>query len=217
MTIYYVYAYLRSKDSPIAKAGTPYYIGKGKGNRAYSDLHTVPVPKDRSNIVFLETGLTEIGALAIERRMIRWYGRTFEGGILRNTQEGGTGGRQPDHILKKISNTMKGKCAGEKNPGYGKHPFRNLTPEQLKIVKEKMARFGEQNGMYGKPRSEEFKKLIKQRNSTKPIYCPQTETVYISQMEASRQLGIKQGDIANMLAGRQKTVKGYTFTFHIDQ
>ena len=29
MTIYYVYAYLRSKDSPNAKAGTPYYIGKG--------------------------------------------------------------------------------------------------------------------------------------------------------------------------------------------
>ena len=29
MSIYYVYAYLRSKDSTIAPKGTPYYIGKG--------------------------------------------------------------------------------------------------------------------------------------------------------------------------------------------
>lgn len=39
--IYYVYAYIRSKDSDTAKAGTPYYIGKGKHKRAFSKAHTV--------------------------------------------------------------------------------------------------------------------------------------------------------------------------------
>jgi len=87
---YYVYAYLRSKDSKIAKAGTPYYIGKGKNRRAWSKLHSVSVPNDKNKIVFLETSLSEIGALAIERRLICWWGRKDLGiGILYNKTDGG--------------------------------------------------------------------------------------------------------------------------------
>lgn len=108
MLIYYVYAYLRSD-------GTPYYIGKGKGKRSHSHDHTVKLPKDKSRIVFLEKNLTNIGACALERRYIKWYGRKDLGtGILRNRTFGGDGntGSRSLEWRKNHSEKMK----GENNP-----------------------------------------------------------------------------------------------------
>lgn len=87
MFIYYVYAYINQKTN------LPYYIGKGKGDRAYRKHKHISVPNDKSKIVILETNLSNIGACAIERRLIRWYGRKGidVNGILLNIAEGGEG------------------------------------------------------------------------------------------------------------------------------
>lgn len=103
---YYVYAYLRKSDN------TPYYIGKGKGARAWADHNSITVPNNKK-IVILEQNLTDIGALAIERRMIRWWGRKdINTGILLNQTDGGDGseGRITTNITKqRITSAKSGK------------------------------------------------------------------------------------------------------------
>jgi hypothetical protein len=85
MPIYYIYAYLRQN-------GTPYYIGKGSGRRAWSKVRVVSQPTDKNRIVIMENNLTEIGALALERRYIKWWGRKDDNsGILHNRSDGGDG------------------------------------------------------------------------------------------------------------------------------
>jgi len=86
VTKYYTYAYLRED-------GTPYYIGKGKGKRYYSnDGKPCVVPKDRDRIIFLKKNITEDEAYKHEIYMISVFGRIDNGtGILRNKSDGGEG------------------------------------------------------------------------------------------------------------------------------
>ena len=72
--------------------GTPYYVGKGTGYRAYSKDRTIKPPKDLSRIIFHAQNLTEEEAFAIEIEQIKKYGRVNNNtGILRNLTDGGEG------------------------------------------------------------------------------------------------------------------------------
>jgi len=149
MNEYYVYMYLRED-------GTPYYIGKGKGNRAYrkhrSGMRVKVPPKDR--IIFALKNLTERQAFDNEREFIKWYGRKDNNtGILRNLTNGGEGPSGfilSEESKRKISEANKGKI---------------ISAETRRKISE--ANKGQISWQKGIPVSEESKRKISEANKGK--------------------------------------------------
>jgi hypothetical protein len=129
---FYIYAYLRYTDSATGLAGTPYYIGKGSKKRAWQRHGNVATPKLSQHIVILAHNLTEIGAFALERRYIKWYGRkNNKTGILHNRTDGGEGtcgnSRPSPHRGKSRSKAFAHKVSNARSNLYQDIKERNKT------------------------------------------------------------------------------------------
>ena len=102
MKEFYVYEWLRED-------GTPYYVGKGKGNRAF-DSNRRFSPEDETRIRIVRDGMTEIDAFNLEiERIILWGRKDLGTGILYNQSDGGRGG-----------NSIAGKSESEIKKIYAK-------------------------------------------------------------------------------------------------
>jgi group I intron endonuclease len=232
---FYVYAYLRSKDSERGVKYSPYYIGKGCGKRAFEKYgRTVPAPVDNSYIVFVEEGLTEIEAFSLEAYCIQSYGRIDLGdGILRNRTDGGEGTSGlvvSEETRCKLSDMRR----GENHPSRGKRG--ELSPRwgkpRSEETKRKMseARQGEKHPLWGKKHSEESRKKMSEARTGK-IFSEETkrnmklaQTKYLYELvdpdgevyitdnltDFSKQYGLHNGRLNMVVNGKAPHYKKWT-------
>lgn len=152
---FYVYAYLRAKESINGPVGSIYYIGKGKGKRAYTKNRIeIGKPKDRKDIIFLSENMSNTDAKQAEMLLIYQYGRIDLGtGSLRNKTNGGEGSsgrvlseqsiinaseaqknkpkKECEHCTKYVDNRNFAKWHGGKcklSPNYVKPPKQKRPP-----------------------------------------------------------------------------------------
>jgi hypothetical protein len=108
---FYVYIWLRDD-------GTPYYVGKGRADRAFTNKHHIPHRPDDPERILVQEYITEAEAFEAEIFFIDYYGRINSGtGCLRNQTEGGVGSsgyKHTDETKKIMSRIHKGKTITEK-------------------------------------------------------------------------------------------------------
>ena len=175
---FYTYAYLREDR-------TPYYIGKGQGNRAYKRKRgEIYPPRDKSRVILLKQNITEQEAFKHEIYMIAVFGRKDLGtGILHNRTDGGEGTsnvirdenwkknqklsqekrfRDIDQ-RKKMSNSIKKwwRTPEVKNKLISSFKNKKLSKEHKNNLSESMKKFYEQNPHYKKQKSEYQSNFLK--------------------------------------------------------
>ena len=154
---FYVYVYLRKSDL------TPYYIGKGKGRRAWRADHNVKVPTDLVRIKIIAHNLYEHEALLLEKKLIALYGRKdLNSGILRNMTDGGDGvtGYWTDDRKAEFSSSRR----GDKNPMYGK-----VGTGRSGEKNHNYGKLGKDNPLFGRQRPEHSALMTGELNPMKRL------------------------------------------------
>jgi hypothetical protein len=190
---FYVYAFLRGSDSVRGKRMSPYYIGKGCGNRAWSNLgRKAKKPTDPSRIVILRRDLAEDTAYEWETFYIAHYGRIDKcTGILWNMTDGGDG--------------VRGSAAPSRRFTGGRH-----SQETRRMYSE--TRRGSGNSHYGKKHSIKAKGIMRMRH-TKYLYqlIDKNGDVYMTESlrDFCGQYKLCRRSLSRLLKGERDSYQGW--------
>jgi hypothetical protein len=159
--MFYTYFWLRED-------GTPYYVGKGKGQRAYrsgcptlSSCDGYLTVTDFSRIIIQEQP-SEEEAFEVEKFFIAYYGRKDLGtGVLRNLTDGGEG--QSGAVVSKESRHKKSQSLlGHKTSAVTRHKIGLANKGKPSANAGKI---GSENHMFGKHTSAKQKEAVRKANS----------------------------------------------------
>ena len=206
---YYTYAYLREDR-------TPYYIGKGKGNRVHiKNKKDIKPPKDKSRILILKQNLTEQEAFRHEVYMIAVFGRKDLGtGILHNRTDGGEGCSgiiRTDEWKGKISKANRGKTRSEETKRKISEAKKNPPKETRRRLSE--SKKGENHPNYGKTFSEKTKKKlsIKKEKYNYIIFSITEDITYLTNNLKGfcKEHSLCRNHLSKTLIGKYKQHKGF--------
>ena len=213
--IYYVYEHIRLDKME------PFYIGKGKGERAYdlyrNDHHDAITDKYGHAVVIIADNLTEEEAYWLERDTIEDYVFNLGNGIdikghndydnelphLTNMDWGGIGGKSgikhSEEHNKKISEALK----GENNPLYGEHH----SEEHNKKISESMKGKNKGKNSFENKTKEEMETIGKKISEkvSKKVICITTGKIFNSVTEASNYYNVSKGNISSCCRGTRKS------------
>jgi hypothetical protein len=207
MKTYYVYLltdprnnndvfYCGKGSSDRWKSHLGHWSGNGKNNPTENKIRKIQSEGLQPGVIFLhENILDEEVAYDLETEYIE---ENFE--KLTNTKieakppsaKGRTPWNKGIKMPKEFGEAITKRLTGKKRGSYSEDHRRAIS-ESLKGDKHPM-----------------FKKPSKNR---KAIIEITTNNEFSNQIEASEKLGVRQGDIANCLKGRQRSVKGFMFRY----
>lgn len=178
MKKYYCYFYLRED-------GTPYYVGKGCGNRINSKYHPGIYLPPKNRRIIISENLSEKEAYELEKKYIKFYGRKDLGtGILYNRTDGGD---NPPKMTKNNPNHIKSM----------RKYWDNITEEKRRQLGENIskAKKGKGNNLL-----------------TCPVIIVELNKKFDSIVECARYINGDPSTISKCLNGRgQKRHRGYSF------
>jgi len=204
---FYVYKHVSLDDNKT------FYIGKGKGYRAYDKSNRNKywikfTNKHKYKVIILKNNLSEKEAYDLEFKLIILYKKYGRAKTNINTDygSGGRNGRtNEDYALmgKNLSKNMKGKYIGNKNPMFGKVH----SEKTRKIISEK-----NKGLILGVKKSEETrKKMSENHRDCKKVINTETNKIFYSIKDAAMKNNITIGKMTRYLYGKTKNPTNLKF------
>ena len=221
---YYVYIHYKKSD------GKPFYVGKGKGKRAYwihgrSQYWNRVKNKHGLQVEIFKSGLTESESHALEMELIREIGiknlcNSTEGG------EGMSGWRPSEKTRKKIGDRSRGRR-------HTKEAREKMSNSRKNVPKSKEHVESQAKSMKGKEFSEEHRKNLSEalkkvkvkpewgiksgKARMYPVICINNGVEYESTRDAAYALGVDKSSVSRVCTGKYKHTQGYIFRYKNDE